>query len=132
MTLTFLLLIAGALATALLLVSLPRPPKKAGTSPVPPPGCCGACATCEKKTRPPAAPIEYFDDEELDAFRGTHPDAYAPGEIDLFRNVLYTLRPDEITAWLASLEQRTIALPDPLRQEAFAMHEEAGDRRITP
>ncbi|MDR1274311.1 MAG: hypothetical protein LBK12_07160 [Odoribacteraceae bacterium] len=130
---TFLLiLIAGVLAAALLLVALARPPGKAGTSPVRSPGCCGACATCEKTQRPPAATIEYFDDEELDAFRGASPDAYAPGEIDLFRDVLYTLRPGEIAAWLASLERRAIALPDPLRQEALAMHEESGGRRVTP
>ena len=61
--------------------------------------------------------IDYFDDEELDRFRGIPSDTYKDEEIDLFREVLYTLRPEEINDWLISLEKREIEIPDVLKQE---------------
>lgn len=84
-------------------------------------GCCGAHAICEKGLKKIEKQIEYFDDEELDQFKGIAADAYADSQIDMFREVLYTLNKKEVSDWLISLEQREIALPEILRQEALEM-----------
>ncbi|MCR9012352.1 hypothetical protein [Gabonibacter chumensis] len=83
----------------------------------PPVECCGAHAICEKGLKKITEKIDYFDDEELDRFRGIPSDTYKDEEIDLFREVLYTLRPEEINDWLISLEKREIEIPDVLKQE---------------
>lgn len=81
--------------------------------------CCGLHAVCEKRSwREAAAANLYFDDEELDAFSGRPSDAYTEAEIDLFRDVLYTMRTDEIPEWLDCLEQRGVNLPAELQQES--------------
>lgn len=79
--------------------------------------CCGAHAVCEKGLKRASEKVDYFDDEELDAYRGTAGDAYTDEGIDAFREVLYTLRPEEVEDWLISLEKRGLALPNVLRQE---------------
>ena len=65
--------------------------------------------------------IEYFDDEELDRFRGVSPDEYGDDEVDEFREVLYTMRPSEIEDWLKSLELREVSLPNVLKDELFML-----------
>ena len=87
----------------------------------PPADCCGAHAICEKGLKKADPTIEYFEDEELDRFKNIPADAYTVDQIDAFREVLYTLRPEEITDWLISLEKREIYLPNILRQEAIDM-----------
>ena len=68
-------------------------------------------------------PIEYFDDEELDRFRGRSSDAYTPEEEEEFRQVLMTTLTREVGEWLRSLELRGIHLPDGLKDEALLMME---------
>lgn len=87
----------------------------------PPAECCGAHAICEKGLKKAAAKIDYFDDEELDHYRDIPASAYTDSQIEEFRDILYTLRPEEISDWLISLEKREINLPDILRQEAIEM-----------
>lgn len=87
----------------------------------PPTECCGAHAVCEKGLKKVDSHIDYFDDEELDAFRGTPADGYEDTQIETFRDVLYTLRRDEIGDWLISLEKREVELPEILRPEALEM-----------
>jgi hypothetical protein len=116
-----IIVIGGLLLVLVLLALLARPDR--GEQAGPPPGCCGAHAVCEKALKKSAPVAEYFDDEELDLFRGIPPDAYTPDQIETFRDILYTLRPDEVSAWLASIEKRAIALPGQLRQEALSMSE---------
>lgn len=87
----------------------------------PPAECCGAHAVCEKGLKKADPHIEYFDDEELDAFKHIPANAYDDKQIDTFREVLYTLRPEELEDWLISLEKREINLPEILRPEAFEM-----------
>ena len=70
--------------------------------------------------------IEYYNDEELDRFRGRGSDAYSPDEIEEFRDVLYTMRDDEVAGWLRSLQLRAVELPDELKDEAFLI---VGERR---
>lgn len=88
---------------------------------VPPAECCGAHAICEKGLKKAAPEIEYFEDEELDIFKNIAADAYTDEQIEAFRDILYTLRREEIEDWLISLEKREINLPEILRQEAIDM-----------
>ena len=85
--------------------------------------CCGEHEVCEKGKikRALRTDIEYFDDEELDRFRGTQPDEYDDDAVDEFREVLYTMHPSEIEDWLKSLELREVALPDALKDELFML-----------
>ena len=85
--------------------------------------CCGEHEVCEKGRikRALRTDIEYFDDEELDRFRGTAPDEYDDEAVEEFREVLYTMHPSEIEDWLKSLELREVALPDALKDELFML-----------
>jgi len=83
----------------------------------PPADCCGAHAICEKGLKKIDEKIEYFDDEELDQFRGIPSDQFNDMQIDLFREIFYTIRPEELSDWFISLEKRGIELPNILKQE---------------
>ena len=85
--------------------------------------CCGEHEVCEKGKikRALRTDIEYFDDEELDRYRGTAPDEYDDEAVEEFREVLYTMYPTEVEDWLKSLELREVALPDALRDEVFML-----------
>ncbi|WP_251619927.1 hypothetical protein [Odoribacter lunatus] len=85
--------------------------------------CCGAHAVCEKGLKKMDTHIDYFEDEELDAMKGIPADAYTPEQLDRFRDVLYTLRKEEITDWFISLEKREIQFPEILKIEALDLLE---------
>lgn len=89
--------------------------------------CSGSDERCEQECMMEAAtkPIEYYDDEELDVFRGRPADRYTDNEAALFAEVLYTMRPDEVRGWTRSLTLRGIDLPNQLKDEVFL-----NDRRI--
>lgn len=93
--------------------------------------CCGQHETCERDSLLAAVSkaIEYYDDEELDRFRGVESDAYEEEAVDEFREVLYTLQEVEVAGWLRSLQLRGVNLPDALKDEAFLI---VGERRIAP
>lgn len=78
--------------------------------------CCGLHAVCEKKITGLSEPL-YFDDEELDRFSGREPQSYSDEEIEEFREVLYTLLPEDVYPWGASLTLRNVSLPEQLRDE---------------
>ena len=84
--------------------------------------CCGAHEVCEveEMLKDPEKVI-YYEDEELDRFRGMQPEQYDARQIDEFRDVLYTLKEDEIKKWLISVDRRHIQLPSILKQEALMM-----------
>ena len=88
-----------------------------------PPGCCGQHEVCEKAALLEAMQehVEYYDDEELDRFQGREAAAYSDDEIEEFREVLYTMRDDEVSGWLRSLQMRGVVLPDAVKDEAFLM-----------
>ncbi len=90
--------------------------------------CCGQHETCEKESLLAAVSkqIEYYNDEELDRFRGRESSAYSADEIEEFREVLYTMREDEVAGWVRSLQLRAVALPDELKDEVFMI---VGERR---
>ena len=80
--------------------------------------CCGQHEVCEKDLlRAAAEEVDYYEDEELARFRGRT--AYSEEEVEEFREVHYTMRPDEVAGWLHSLELRRVNLPDELKDEAF-------------
>lgn len=87
--------------------------------------CCGEHEVCEKGKikRALRTDIEYFDDEELDAYRSTPSDEYDDEAVEEFREVLYTMDPREVDDWLKSLELREVALPDALKDEVFMLLE---------
>lgn len=88
--------------------------------------CCGAHEVCEYDLiKMDEKRIDYYEDEELDAFKNINEDAYTDKQIDQFREVLYTLKTDEIRYWLLSIERRNIQLPLPLRDEARLLMTEA-------
>lgn len=81
--------------------------------------CTGSCSTdnCSLPRAKGKAPV-YFDDEELDRFAGRRHTDYSPEEVEEFRAVLTTLLPEEVEQWLGSLNQRLIAFPAALMEQA--------------
>lgn len=90
--------------------------------------CCGQHEVCEKESLLAAVSrqIEYYDDEELDRFRGRTSDSYTDAEIEEFSNILYTMHDDEVAGWVRSLQLRAVELPDQLKDEVFLI---VGERR---
>jgi hypothetical protein len=81
--------------------------------------CCGAHEVCEFDASVfEPDQIIYFDDEELDELRNVREDDLTTKQIEDLREVLYTLRTNEIGKWLNSLASRHIHLPAILQQEA--------------
>lgn len=90
-----------------------------------PAGCCGKHAVCEKYgTKASAGSDDYFDDEELDQYKGRSSGSYTDKEVEEFRYVLYTMQQEEVISWIQSLQAREIELPDQLKEEAFFMMNE--------
>ena len=77
---------------------------------------CGISCFCDKivPTAQPAEEPVYFEDEELDAYRGVAADDYTLEQVEEFREVLTTMRPEEVPEWLHSLCLRGINLPQAL------------------
>ena len=92
--------------------------------------CCGQHQTCEKESLLAAVSrqIEYYDDEELDTYRGVASDAYLPEQVEQFRDVLYTMQEVEVAGWVRSLQLRGIELPDEVKDEVFLI---VGERRMS-
>ncbi len=93
-----------------------------------PAGCCGMHAVCERELlAAPGEEVVYYEDEELDLYRGRPAESYTDKEIEAFEDVLYTMRPDEVPGWTRSLRLRGIALPDTLRDEVLMMVGDAAE-----
>lgn len=90
--------------------------------------CCGQHEVCEKESLLAAISkeIEYYNDEELDRFVGKRPEDYSENEEEEFRDVLYTMREDEVAGWVRSLQLRGVELPIGIRDEVLMI---VGDRR---
>lgn len=91
--------------------------------------CCGQHETCEKDSLLAAVSkqIEYYNDEELDRFRGRLSSEYDEAEVDEFREILYTMQEVEVAGWIRSLQLRAVELPDDLKDEVFLI---VGERRM--
>ena len=120
----YLLLAIGVLLTGGLVVLL-RVNRKDSLSQLEEPrevpsDCCGAHEICESESLLTIKEdIDYFNDEELDEFKGLMPEDYTDPQIEEFRDVLYTLQSDEVAGWLRSMQLRGIHLPDIIREEAL-------------
>ena len=80
--------------------------------------CCGRHTNCAKGYDNSNL---YFDDEELDRFKGTNPEEYSDSDIEEFRNVLYTMKEDEVDNWVHCLQTRGIELPPQVKEEVLMM-----------
>ena len=101
----------------------PEPP-----APDIPEECCGQHEVCERDSLLAAVSrdIEYYDDEELDAWRGTPSHSYSDEQCAMFREVFYTMASHEVAGWVRSLQLRGIELPDDLKDEVLLV---VGERR---
>jgi hypothetical protein len=89
-------------------------------NPVPDVDCCGAHEVCDKDTLLSTSDeIVYYNDEELDEYKNVPVGEYTTSQIEMFREVLYTMRDDEVAGWLRSLQLRNIQLPHIVREEAL-------------
>ena len=81
---------------------------------------CILHSMCEKEPQEGMGEaIVYYEDYELDEFRGIAPDRYTQEQAELFAEVLRTLRHHEIAPWTHSLHLRGIRLPASIRAEVL-------------
>ena len=82
--------------------------------------CCGSHAVCERDSLlSQTDQIIYFDDEELDTLRGIPSSDYTDAQISMLENVFYTLREQDVSGWIRSLQLRNIDLPLDIRDQAL-------------
>ena len=93
--------------------------------------CCGQHATCERDSLLAAVSKEiiYYDDEELDTFKGRESDEYTDEEAESFANVFYELKEVEVAGWVRSLQLRGVEIPDQIKDEVLLIVRE---RRFRP
>ena len=91
--------------------------------------CCGMHETCEKDSLLTAVSkeIEYYNDYELDQYRGVPCETYDEKAVAAFEEVFYTLRSEEVAGWVRSLCLRDIELPEQIRDEVLLV---VTERRI--
>ena len=87
--------------------------------------CSGINDDCEQTCMMEAATkeVEYYDDEELDRFKGKESSEYTDDEAEEFSEVLYTMRPDEAKGWTRSLILRGINVPNQIKDDLITMIE---------
>ena len=85
--------------------------------------CTGENDHCEQECMMEAATkeIEYYDDEELDRFRGRLSEDYTDEEAEAFAEVMLTMRPDEVKGWNRSLILRGINMPNQIKDDFIAL-----------
>ena len=88
-------------------------------------GGCGLAAVMTARNEAIASEEDYFDDDELDRFKGIKANGYTAADVSEFAQVMRTMRKDEVGKWVAGLRHRGVLLPDALRNEA---EERAGKR----
>ncbi|MCF0192709.1 MAG: hypothetical protein HUK05_04695 [Prevotella sp.] len=88
-------------------------------------GCDGSNSKCEQECMMEAATkaIEYFDDEELDRFAHRASHQYSDEEAEEFREILYSMKAEEVKDWNRSLILREINVPDQIKDELVMMLE---------
>ena len=93
---------------------------------VPDAECCRQHEVCERESLLSAVSkeVEYYDDEELDRFRGRAPEDYTEQETEEFQDVLYTMKEEEVAGWARSLQLRGIQMPEEVREEVILIVEE--------
>ena len=82
--------------------------------------CCGAHEICEKTGMyNPKFQPDYYDDEELDQFKGVNPESYSDEQIAMFEEVLMTMKESDVAGWVKSLQMREIEMPYSVREKAL-------------
>jgi len=86
--------------------------------------CCGTHEVCpsEMMLKHINDPATYYEDEELDAFIGRESSSYNDNELEQFRDVLYTLKHDELMSWERSIKKRGIAMPEVIKDELISLY----------
>ncbi len=94
-------------------------------------GDCASCSTgskrkCEQECMAEAAvkDIEYFDDEELDRFKGRSGSDYSEEEAEEFRQIMETMNAEDLKAWSRSLVLRGVSMPDDVKDEYILLTEQ--------
>ena len=80
--------------------------------------CCGRHSNCSKGHDTGNL---YFEDEELDRFKGTKQEDYTEADIEEIRHVLYTMKTDEVDTWAHCLQTRGIEIPQEIKDEILLM-----------
>lgn len=78
--------------------------------------CCGRHTVCDKGYDNSNL---YFDDEELDRYKERSENDYTDEEAEEFRQVLYTMKEEEVEEWVKCLQTRQIALPSQVKDEVL-------------
>ena len=78
--------------------------------------CCGKHSNCSKGHD---IGNLYFEDEELDRFKGTKQEDYTEADIEEFRHVLYTMKTEETDTWVHCLQARGIEIPQEIKDEVL-------------
>ena len=88
--------------------------------------CNGENSKCEQECMMEAATkeVEYYDDEELDRFKGRLSNEYTNEEADEFSEVMLTMKQNEVKGWNRSLILRGINMPDQIKDEYIALAEQ--------
>ena len=95
-----------------------------------PEGCCGAHEVCENESLLASnTKIIYFADGELDEFKDRDAESYTSEEIEMFEEVFFTLRENELVDWLKSLQLRHVPLPPAIKEQALMI---IAERRKEP
>ncbi|MBO6250878.1 MAG: phospholipase [Muribaculaceae bacterium] len=81
--------------------------------------CCSTHATCPSTQLLAAecGPLAYFDDEELDDYRGREAQDYTDDEVEQWRDVLMTLRATDLLPWRQSVKRRGLVMPQAIADE---------------
>ena len=87
--------------------------------------CNGEDERCEQECMMEAATkeIEYYNDEELDRYKGRPSDEYTDDEAEEFSEVMLTMRPEEVKGWNRSLILRGINMPNQIKDEFITLTE---------
>ncbi len=80
--------------------------------------CCGRHTNCAKGYDNSNL---YFEDEELDRFKGAKQEDYTDADIEEFRHVLYTMKTEEVDTWAHCLQTRGIEIPQEIKDEILLM-----------
>lgn len=81
--------------------------------------CCGLHANCEKGLRILRDENLYYNDEELDAYKGIPANELTAEQAAEIREVFETLMPKEVGDWVCAMQARGISLPPDIREEAL-------------
>lgn len=87
--------------------------------------CCAANEVCPSQIlleNELKKEVTYYDDYELDAFSGRSAADYSEDEIEIFRNILYTLLPSDFLGWERSLKKRGIIMPGAIHDEFIDLY----------